>query len=106
MEEQTQVVQEFFYDVYQNYNVQFWGMLGNGSFDILVDSIENATRKLALDIVHRYVIIRVQAENENFSRGTFRNRFDPRIDLAPFFLPPDIVLSYHQGLLCGPSGRL
>ena len=57
MEEQTHVVRDFFYDVYQNYNVQFWGMLGNGSFDILVDSIENATRKLALDIVHRYVIM-------------------------------------------------
>ena len=57
LEVQTQVVQEFFYDVYQNYNVQFWGMLGNGSDDILVDSIENATRKLALDIVHRYVIM-------------------------------------------------
>ena len=53
-----------------------------------------------------YIFIRVQAENENFSRGTFRNGFDPRIDLAPFFLPPDIILSYHQGLLCSPSGRL
>ena len=55
--EAPQDVQEFFYDVYQNYNVQFWGMLGNCSHGILVDSIENATWKLALDIVHRYVIV-------------------------------------------------
>ena len=46
--------------------------------------------------------IRVQAENENFSRGTFRNRFDPRIDLAPFFLPPGVVFTYLIGLLGSP----
>ena len=57
MDEKRQEVQEFFYDVYQNFNVQFWGLLGSGSTDILADSIENATRKLALDIVHRYVIM-------------------------------------------------
>ena len=33
------------------------------------------------------VFIRVQAENGKISPTTFPNGFDPRIDLAPFFLP-------------------
>ena len=48
-----------------------------------------------------YVCIRVQAENKKNSPGTFRNQFDPRIDLAPFFLPPGTVFAYHPGHLCG-----
>ena len=51
------------------------------------------------------LFIRVQAENKNFSRGTFLNWIDPRIDLTPFFSPPDIVFTYPEGLLPGPSGR-
>ena len=33
---------------------------------------------------------------------TFLKRFDPRIDLAQFFGPPGVGLSYHQGHSCGP----
>ena len=47
-------------------------------------------------------IIRVQAENKKNTQGTFLNQFDPRIDLAPFFLPPGIVFTYLIGLLSGP----
>ena len=56
-------------------------------------------------ISFRNIIIRVQAENEKFSRTTFLKRFCPRIDLAPFFWPPEFVFTYLIGLLCGPSGR-
>ena len=48
--------------------------------------------------------IRVQAQNEKISPTTFPKRFDPSIDLAPIFWPPETVFTYHQGLLCGPSG--
>jgi len=48
---ELKLVVEFFYDVYKNYNVQFWGMLG--SSDALEDSSENAMTKMAIDIVHR-----------------------------------------------------
>ena len=40
------------------------------------------------------VTTRVQAENKKNSSGTFRNRFDPRIDLAPFFLKSGVVFTY------------
>ena len=46
---QEKVVERFFYEVYQNYNLQFWGMLGGST---LVDSIENSLSKIAIDIVH------------------------------------------------------
>ena len=49
------VVVEFFYEVYKNYNVQFWGMIG--SSDALEDSSENAMTKMAIDIVHRLVLL-------------------------------------------------
>ena len=49
-----------------------------------------------------YIIIRVQAENENFSPPTFPKGFDPRIDLALFFRPPDVVFAYLIGLLGRP----
>ena len=49
-----------------------------------------------------YVINRVQAENENFSTPTFLKWFDPRIDLTPFFRPPDVVFAYLIGLEGGP----
>ena len=45
----------------------------------------------------------VQAENGNFSDPTFQNGYDPRIDLAPFFWPPDMVFTYHPGPLCPSS---
>ena len=48
------------------------------------------------------IFIRVQAENKKNTPGTFRNQLDPRIDLAPFFLPPGTVFAYHPGHLCGP----
>ena len=48
------------------------------------------------------IFIRGQAENKKNTPGTFRNQFDPRIDLAPFFLPPGTVFAYHPGHLCGP----
>ena len=47
--------------------------------------------------------ISVQAENGNFSDPTFQNGFDPRIDLAPFFWPPDMVFTYHPGPLVPSS---
>ena len=57
------------------------------------------------DLKKGWLTIRVQAKNENFSTPTFPKWFDPRIDLAPFFRPPDIVFACPPGLLCGPSGR-
>ena len=46
----VKVVEEFFYDIFKNYNMQFWGMLGTKQ---LVDSPENAMTKLATDIIYR-----------------------------------------------------
>ena len=46
--------------------------------------------------------IRVQAENGKITPTTFRNGFDPRIDLAPFFRPPDVVFACLIGLLRRP----
>jgi len=102
----SNTVQEFFYDVYQNYNVQFRGMLGNGSDDILVDSIENATRKLALDIVHRIITYMTkEAKKDTQRHGLFT-----RDDLINGLIkgessgkPLDKVLSF-VGLAQGQSG--
>ena len=52
---ELKLVVEFFYEVYKNYNVQFWGMIG--SSDALEDSSENAMIKMAIDIVHRLVLL-------------------------------------------------
>ena len=46
----VKIVEEFFYDVFTNYNVQMWGILAS---EKLVDSTENAMNKMAIDIVHR-----------------------------------------------------
>ena len=46
----VEIVEQFFYDIFKNYNVQFWGMLGTKK---LVESPENAMAKLAIDINHR-----------------------------------------------------
>ena len=43
----------FFYDVFTNYNIQFYGMIRN-----LKDSWENAMNKMALDTVDRLVIFK------------------------------------------------
>ena len=51
MAPRVKIVEEFFYDIFKNYNVQFWGMLGTKE---LVDSPENAMAKLAIDIIHRW----------------------------------------------------
>ena len=48
----VKIVEEFFYDVFSNYNVQMWGMLAS---EKLVDSTENAMNDMATDIVHRLV---------------------------------------------------
>ena len=48
----VKIVEEFFYDVFTNYNVQMWGMLAS---EKLVDSTENAMNEMATDIVHRLV---------------------------------------------------
>ena len=50
MAPRVKIVEEFFYDIFKNYNVQFWGMLDT---EKLVDSPENAMAKLAIDIIHR-----------------------------------------------------
>ena len=47
----------------------------------------------------------MQAENENFSTPTFPKWFDPRIDLTPFFRPPDLVFAYLIGLEGGPPSQ-
>ena len=49
-----------------------------------------------------YIPIRVQAENKNFSPPTFLKWFDPRIDLTPFFRPPEFFFAYLIGLLGRP----
>ena len=46
----VEIVEQFFYDIFKNYNLQFWGMLGTKQ---LVDSPENAMTKLATDIIYR-----------------------------------------------------
>ena len=48
------------------------------------------------------VVSRVQAKNEKFSTPTFPKWFDPRIDLAPFFRPPEFVFTCLIGLLRRP----
>ena len=64
--------------------------------------LEREGIKRTRNIIEMNVYTRVQAENKKNTMGTFPKRFDPRIDLAPFFLPPGTVFTYHQGLLCGP----
>ena len=46
----VKIVEEFFYDVFTNYNVQMWGMLAS---ERLKFGPGNAMNKMATDIVHR-----------------------------------------------------
>ena len=69
----AKIVEAFFYDVFKNYNVQLWGMLG--SSEKLVDGTENAMYKMARDIVHRLVFNSHQCITTNwlprFKSGNF-----------------------------------
>ena len=47
-------------------------------------------------------LVRVQAENKKNSSPTFLKWFDPRIDLAPFFRPPEFVFTCLIGHLGSP----
>ena len=71
---------------------------------------KTSVKTLSYYIVQDYVnanvlrmhVLRVQAKNEKISTPTFPKWFDPRIDLAPFFRPPEFVFTCLIGLLRRP----